>query len=103
MTRRTPRRLAFVPLCLAAIAMLFGEIPATAMSVVEPVPVTDPAQVFFVPSLARPLLRVPIVDPVFGTTITRIGGDTGTSTAPVAGTWGKDARHAYSKQQPWNA
>ncbi|MEO6461678.1 MAG: hypothetical protein ABIP29_01235, partial [Candidatus Eisenbacteria bacterium] len=42
-------------------------------------------------------------DPTFGTTLVRIAGDTGAPTAPVRGTWGADARHVYSKQQPWNA
>ena len=38
-----------------------------------------------------------------GARIMRITSDPGASTAPVAGTWGSDARHVYSKQQPWNA
>ncbi|TMQ69976.1 MAG: hypothetical protein E6K80_09960 [Candidatus Eisenbacteria bacterium] len=35
--------------------------------------------------------------------IERITDDPGLPTTPLAGTWGRDARHVYSKQQPWNS
>jgi hypothetical protein len=41
--------------------------------------------------------------PELGNTLVRIAGDTGTKVAGTKGTWGADARHAYSKQAPWNA
>ncbi len=64
---------------------------------------TDPATVFTVPSLAKPAYIVPFQDPVFRTTVIRIANNPGISTAPVTGTWGSDARHHYSKTQPWNS
>ena len=65
--------------------------------------VTDPNLVFSEPNVPRPGYLVPITDPVFHTQVTRIAGGIGLSTAPVAGTWGADARHVYSKQQPWSS
>jgi len=52
---------------------------------------------------ARPAYLVPERDPALGTTIVRIAGDTGTAIPGSKGTWGRDARHVYSKQAPWNA
>jgi len=103
MTHRPPR-LAFVVLFL-----FLARVPASASPVVDvpsslrPIPLTDGDLVLTIPSIGRPLLRLPMSDPAFGTVITRITGDTGTPLYSVAGTWGADARHAYSKQQPWNA
>jgi hypothetical protein len=77
--------------------------PAPGRSGSRRAPVTDRAHVFSVPGARRPRYLVPTVDPTFGTTITRITNDTGTPTAKVAGTWGSDARHVYSRQQPWNS
>jgi hypothetical protein len=65
--------------------------------------VTDSSRVFTVPGVVKPPYIVPFVDPVFGTRVTRIANDPGTSTAPVVGTWGSDARHHYSKTQPWSS
>ena len=65
--------------------------------------VTDPTLVFSEPSVPRPGYLSPITDPTFNTQITRIANNTGASTSPVSGTWGSDARHVYSKQQPWNS
>lgn len=48
---------------------------------------------------ARPAYLEPVHDN--GTTLVRIAGDPGTNTAGIV--WGRDARHAYSKQEPWNA
>lgn len=65
--------------------------------------VTNPGTVYPVPALPRPQYLVPIAEPTFGTLLTRISGDSGISTFPITGTWGRDARHGYSKRQPWNA
>ena len=65
--------------------------------------VTDPALVFNEPATPKPGYLVPTVDPTFHSQVTRIGDDPGTSTSPVSGVWGTDARHTYSKQQPWNS
>jgi len=43
------------------------------------------------------------VDPVFGTRVERITNDPGMPTLPLSGRWGRDARHVYSTQQPWNS
>jgi hypothetical protein len=50
---------------------------------------------------ARPAYLQPTRDA--GSTLVRIVGDAGTPIEGMPGTWGKDARHVYSKQQPWNA
>ena len=52
---------------------------------------------------ARPAYLAPVREPDLGTTIVRISGDAGTAIAGTKGRWGRDARHAYSKQAPWNA
>ena len=66
-------------------------------------PVTNPGAVFSEPAVAKPGYLVPTIDPTFHTQITRIANDVGASTSPVSGTWGADARHHYSKDQPWSA
>ena len=66
-------------------------------------PVTDPTLVFSEPSVSKPAYLAATTDPTFHTQVTRIAGDAGASTSPLSGTWGSDARHVYSKQQPWNA
>lgn len=50
------------------------------------------------PPLPRPAYLAPIIDPVFGTTITRISDRLafGRPRAPAL-------RHSYSKRQPWNS
>src|SRR5262249_54733011 len=35
--------------------------------------------------------------------LTRIGNNVGASPAPLSGSWGSDARHVYSKQEPWSS
>jgi hypothetical protein len=54
-------------------------------------------------SLAKPGYLKSAVDPAFGTRITRITGDPGTTVPVVGGTWGDRERHHYSKDQAWNA
>ncbi|WP_412985146.1 hypothetical protein [Pontimicrobium sp. IMCC45349] len=56
------------------------------------------------PAQAKPAYLQPIVDQTFGTTITRITGDVGTSIQNIPGqNWRNTARHGYSTRQPWNA
>ena len=74
----------------------------------QPVPssgtvLTDPYAVFSVPQVPRPAYLAPFIDPTFNSTVERVGSNVGASTAPLLGTWGSDARHVYSKQQPWNS
>ena len=65
---------------------------------------TDSNRIVSLPSTARPPYRVPVTEPTFGTQLTRIAGNTGTSIGGgMSGTWGSDVRHHYSKEQPWNA
>jgi hypothetical protein len=55
-----------------------------------------------IPSLTKPAYLQTVTDPVFGTKITRVSGDPGSSIA-TGGTWGSDVHHQYSKMQAWNA
>jgi hypothetical protein len=64
---------------------------------------TDAAKVISSPQVAKPSYLAPSIDPTFHTRLMRITGDPGQPVAPVAGIWGTDARHVYSKQQAWNA
>ncbi len=64
---------------------------------------TDSSAVFSIPAVPRPAYRDTLLDPVFGTRLTRITADPGTALGGTLGTWGTDARQIYSKQQPWNA
>ena len=65
--------------------------------------ITDASKVYAVPQVAKPGCRAIIDDPTFGSDLERIAENTGASTTPVTGTWSSDARHSYSKQQPWNS
>lgn len=61
-----------------------------------------------VPQVPRPGYLSPITDPVFNTEITRITADSGAALSwagPPSGSgfWGADARHHYSKDQPWSS
>ena len=66
-------------------------------------PFADRLAVLAVPQIRRPAYLVPFTDPDFGSTIQRIAGDTGGPIGPIRGDWGADARHTYSKQQPWSS
>src|SRR5437867_10501124 len=63
----------------------------------------DPTTAFTEPETSKPTYLVPVSPSPFGVPIMRIANDPGLPTTPVSGTWGSDARHVYSKQQPWNA
>src|SRR5438876_3059976 len=64
---------------------------------------TDPTVVLTEPNLPKPTYLVPVVPSPFGVPCTRSGNNVGLSTSPVGGTWGSDARHVYSKQEPRGA
>ncbi len=64
---------------------------------------TDPTPVFTTPVAFRPLYLTPTPEPTFGTQIMRITNDAGQPLQLMPGWWGDDARHVYSKQQPWNS
>lgn len=95
-------------LLLASLALLASLLPAARKSS-SPVPpgfrgtITDSLAVFHAPAVPRPAYLQPVTDPVFGTRVTRITGDPGTSVGPGLGVWGTNARHVYSRQQPWNS
>jgi hypothetical protein len=56
-------------------------------------------------ALNKPAYLQTIIDPVFGTSITRIVGNPGDTIPHLNGqVWpGKEERHGYSKRQAWNA
>src|SRR6266481_3715194 len=64
---------------------------------------TDPTVVLTEPNLPKPTYLVPTVPSPFGVPCTRDGNNVGLSTSPLFGSWGSDARHVYSKQEPWSA
>lgn len=51
----------------------------------------------------KPAYLRPFTDDDYDTRVVRVTGDPGERTGPVDGRWGKDARHVYSKQEPWSA
>ena len=55
------------------------------------------------PEIVKPPYLSPIVDPVFGSKVTRISGDAGSPIRNLDGRWGQVVRHHYSKDQAWNA
>src|SRR5437879_1988111 len=65
--------------------------------------VTDPTAVLTEPETPKPAYLVLVSPAPLGVPLLRIANDPGLPTLPVTGTWGTDARHVYSKQQPWNA
>lgn len=55
-------------------------------------------------NLEKPNYLEDVIDPTFGTKITRITGDPGTAVENVTNeSWKTVARHGYSVRQPWNA
>ena len=68
-------------------------------------PVTD-LQLRSIPEIPVPGYLESILDPTFGTTITRITGVPGDSiigaNPSLEGVWSDIARHGYSKRSPWN-
>src|SRR5215472_2630779 len=68
-----------------------------------PAMTTDPNATYTIPATPRPAYLSPTTDPTFRCLVTRIGNNTGSATTPLKGSWGSDARHTYSKQQPWSS
>src|SRR5207249_2303752 len=69
-------------------------------------PITDPGIILTVPMLAKSAFLAPLYPTPFNLKVMRIVGDSGTPftmTGGGSGTWGSDARHHYSDDQPWNA
>src|SRR2546422_4705280 len=66
-------------------------------------PITDPWLVLDEPTLAKPASLAPMFPGPFNLKVTRIVGDPGTTItfSGGSGTWGSDARHHYSDDQPW--
>ncbi len=77
--------------------------PAPARGPAAPAVLTDPITVYTVPQVSKPAYLAPFNDPTFGSQVKRVGNNVGASTSPVSGSWGSDARHVYSKQQPWSS
>src|SRR5262245_49665498 len=75
-----------------------GAKPAT-----PPAMTTDPNLSYTIPAVSKPGYLVPATDPTFQSQVMRIGNNSGASPTPLSGAWGSDARHVYSKQQPWNS
>ncbi len=70
----------------------------------SPALLADSSAVFTEPAVPRPPYGAPMMDPTFHTLVRRIAGNVGTALGGgVAGSWGRDARHHYSKDQPWNS
>ena len=63
--------------------------------------VTD-TEVWKAPSISRPGYLKTIMDPIFGTKVTRVT-DPGRTVPNIGQTWESVARHHYSKDQAWNA
>jgi len=69
-------------------------------------PITDGSVVLTEPTLSKPAALTPIFPTPYGLKVTRIVGDPGSSftfSQGGSGSWGSDARHHYSDDQPWNA
>jgi len=53
--------------------------------------------------MPKPGYMTPVTPGPLDVPCMRTGNNVGLSTIPVSGTWGSDARHVYSKQEPWSA
>src|SRR2546430_935334 len=115
--RRGPCRKSMLGRCKrAGVAVCQGQAGATTTSTTRPTTTTpltgrgfmsgletDPTVVLTEPETPRPAYELPVRPAVFHVPIMRIANDPGLPTLPVSGTWGSDARHVYSKQQPWSS
>lgn len=82
---RPPGLVSFLPVAAALAAAIGGLRPALG------------------DNFPRPSYRGAVRDPAYATEIVRIADDPGRPTGSVDGHWGRDARHVYSRQQPWSA
>ena len=55
-----------------------------------------------IPQIKKPVYLDSYLDPVFGSKVTRITGDPGTSIPNIDAKWDQVARHQYSKNPAWN-
>ena len=95
-----------VPHTAALLLVLFAPWANTAAAATYPgfIPmVTDSSAVFSVPIVSQPLYTTAVLEPTFGTILTRIAGDAGTPIPDLGSVWGDVVRHVYSKVQPWNS
>src|SRR4029077_19329614 len=86
------------------VAMLWSATPTRADG--EPRragPLTDPDRVVAMQPADPPRYLAPVSDSVFGVRLIRSTDAPGRPVSAELGPWGPDARHVYSKQQPWNA
>ncbi len=105
-TPRTNSRLRSRLLATIVLVSLTRSAEARVRAVVSPGfagTLTDSARVLAMPQIAKPAYRNTVLDAVFRTRVTRITGDPGSTLVGAPGVWGTDARHVYSRQQPWNA
>src|SRR5215831_9016964 len=65
--------------------------------------ITDSAAVFPMPVLAQPLYALGMIEPTFGTRLTRVSNDPGLPIGVLGSMWGTISRPEYSKIQPWNS
>ena len=63
--------------------------------------ITDSVAAFPIPVVSQPEYGHGILEPTFGTVLTRITGDAGDPVGGLGTSWGAFARHTYSKVQPW--
>jgi chitodextrinase len=104
-SRKSPRSFRYQLKTVTALSGILLFAPPLSVKASDPL-VTDPNAVFTVPQVSKPLYPSPFKDPVFGTTVMRIAGDTGTPiefSSGDAGTWGSDARQHYTDVQTWNS
>jgi len=64
---------------------------------------TDPTVVLTEPDMPKPGYMTSVTPGPLDVPCMRTGNNVGLATIPVSGTWGSDARHVYSKQEPWSA
>ena len=91
--------------CCALLALLAG-IAREGVAEVYPgfMPmVTDSAAVYPIPTVPQPGYGYRVLDPTFGTVVTRIVDDSGLPLGSLSASWGSIARHRYSTVQPWNS
>jgi len=94
--RLLPHALVALSCCLMAPVARAQEKPGG-----SPGALTNASAIYSVPATSEPSYMKSVTDPTFGTKLIRIARDPGSSTSPVAGSWGTDTRHHYSKDQPW--
>ena len=103
MTRRPPAATHAAALSFALLCCFVGS-GAAAETYPGFLPmITDSAAVFPMPVIPQPDYLRALLDPTFGTAVTRISGDAGTSMGALGSQWGPIVKNVYSKVQPWNS